>query len=1027
MRIGFFIAFLLCSNCLLQAQKTVVKGKVLDKITKTPLPGVNIFNAKKTRGTSANFNGEFKMTLKLGDTIIFSAIGYKTKKQVALTTNLTVYLDEQNTQLDEVVINAKTNINDTDIRKATGAVTTVAINKIRERPSVNVIEALQGQVAGLTIQSDGELGKPLKIRIRGTSTLPIKTATSNLTDEERQEFDNRANQPLFVLDGQVITPEAFATLNVNDIQEMKVLKDAAANALYGIKAANGVIEITSKRGINGKTQYSFSLQQGITLKGKPSVKMMGTEEKLEFERRAKNTSTPGYNLSEEYFRSFFTNDPNLEQLIANGKRKLDSLKRIDNNWFDKLARISTYNSYNISTRGGNETNRFYISGNFTEQGGKFDGNEINRFTARLNYEYNVSKKVYIMLNSGFGISENSTPNASNYSPTDLIYILNPYEQMEEGVLVSYPNRTYTDLINQYSKKAQDNRFNFSGNLSVKFTDELNLNSVVGADYLFQRSLAIIPRDAFSEVTSGASEEERGRATKNQTTNINFSTNTRLNFEKTIDKHQIAASANIDYYRNKVDFIGIKGYGLPSKLTSGAGINNDISGTRRSTTSSRNLTDAQLGFGFSGLYNYNDTYEIYGSYKTDGSSLMPKDKRWNTFWATGIGYTISNENFLKDNNLVSYLKLRATYGVTASLAGIDASLAVPTFAYTTANYNGIREFSLKNLFNEGLRPEENTSINFGVDIGIANKLNLTIEAYKRRTRDMLLTVPIAPSNGFTQQLRNVGVLDNKGLEFSINATIFNTEDFTWSTSANLSYNENVVVDLYEGTELMLSSPYYPDYKEGESADIIYGLINLGVYPADGITRYQTEDGTVLNSASDRPDPEDFLVLGNGTPPYSGGWYHSLNYKNWQLSFDLYYNFGGIAKYTNQSVVTDANDVNRNAVAGQLENTWFLPGDENKIYPGLSSVFGDVYLYTKEFASDRTVGKTDFIRLNNIMLRYQFDDDFLRKISNNSLTSSQFYVQLKNIATWSNFGGGDPESANLAGSTQPIITIGFNLSF
>ncbi|QTE22845.1 SusC/RagA family TonB-linked outer membrane protein [Polaribacter cellanae] len=1026
MQKNLLIAFLICSNFLLQAQKTVIKGKVLDKVTKTSLPGVNIFNVKKTRGTSANFNGEFKMTLKLGDTIIFNAIGYKTKKQVALTTNLIVYLEEQTTQLDEVVINTKTNINDTDIRKATGAITTVAINKIRERPSVNVIESLQGQVAGLTIQSDGELGKPLKIRIRGTTTLPIKTATGNLTDEQRQEFDNRANQPLFVLDGQVITPEAFATLNVNDIQEMKVLKDAAANALYGIKAANGVIEITSKRGINGKTQYSFSLQQGITLKGEPSIKMMGTTEKLEFERRVKNTSTPGYNLSEEYFRRFFANDQNLEQLIADGQRKLDSLKKIDNNWFNKLSRISTFQSYNISTRGGNETNRFYISGNFTEQGGKFAGNEINRFTARLNYEYNVSKKIYIMLNSGFGMSKSSTPNASNYSPTDLIYKLNPYEQMEEGVLVSYPNRTYADLINQYSRNSQDNRFNFSGNLSAKFTDELNLNSVVGVDYLFQRSLAIVPRDAFSEVTSGVPEKERGRATKNQTTNINFSTNTRLNYEKTIDKHQISASANVDYYRNKVDFIGINGYGLPSKLSSGAGINNDISGSRRSTTSSRNITDAQLGFGFSGLYNYNDTYEIYGSYKTDGSSLMPKDKRWNKFWAIGIGYTLSNESFLKNNNLINYLKLRATYGVTANLAGIDASLAVPTFAYTTKSYNGNREFSLRNLFNEGLRPEENTSINLGIDIGIANKLNLAVEAYKRRTRDMLLTVPIAPSNGFTQQLRNVGVMDNKGLEFSINATILNTKYFTWSTSANLSYNENVVVDLYEGTELSLTGQRYPDYKEGESADIIYGLISLGIHPVDGITRYQGANGRILSGVSGAATSEDFVVLGNGTAPYNGGWYHSLTYKNWQLSFDLYYNFGGIARFTNQSVITDDLEANKNGVAGQLENTWFEPGDENKIYQSLEGVNNQAFDLLS-FANNRTVGKTDFIRLNNIMLRYQFDDDFLRKISNDNVTSSQFYLQLKNIATWSNFGGGDPESANLVGSAQPVITMGFNLSF
>ncbi|WP_440879371.1 SusC/RagA family TonB-linked outer membrane protein [Tenacibaculum sp. C7A-26P2] len=1026
MRKVILISFLLLSGTLIQSQNILIKGKVLDMRTKTPLPGVNIFDFNKKTGTYSNFNGDFKIKLKPGDSIVFSAIGYKKQIKKVVTPNIIIFLKEYSNTLEEVVLSPKTNINDTDIRKATGSINTLSTRKIKDRPSVNILESLQGQVAGLTIKSDGELGKPLKIRIRGTSTLPIKKPFNTLSDDEKQNIDNKANQPLFVLDGQIITPEAFATLNINDIQEIKVLKDAAANALYGIKAANGVIEISGKRGVNGKTQFSFSLQQGLTLKGVPSVKMMETDEKLEFERISKNINTPGYNLSEEYFRRYFGNASNLNQLIIDGKNKLDSIKKINTNWFNKLSRINTYQSYNISSRGGDDKKKFYISGNYTKQGGKFDGNNIDRFTGRLNYEYSLSKKTSIIFNSGFGISENNTSNSSDYNPSQLIYELNPYERIEKGTLISFPNRTFKDLVNQYNKKTKENRFNFSGNISAKLSRNLILNSIIGADFLFQRSLAIVPRDSYSETVSGTSIIERGKATKNQNTNINFSANTRVNYNKNINMHHFSASANIDFYKNNVDLIGIKGYGLPSKLNSAAGINNDISGARRSITSSKNISTAQIGFGYSGLYNYNNIYEVYGSYKTDGSSLMPKDKRWNTFWATGFGYTISNERFLKNNKYLRYLKLRTTYGVTASLAGVDASLTVPTFAYNTSSYQGIREFYLKNLFNTGLRPEQNTSINIGLDIGIANGFNISIDAYKRRTKDMLLTVPIAPSNGFTTQLKNVGIMDNKGIELSVYTSIFNNDNFTWSTSANLSYNKNIVVDLYEGSELSLSNEYYPDYKEGESADIIYGLINLGVYPADGITRYQAANGSILNGALDRPKPEDFIVLGNSTPPYSGGWYHNFNYKNWELSVDLYYNFGGIAKYTNKSVIEDEEDVIKNAVAGQLKNTWFKPGDENKIYQGLNSVYGDVYL-NNSFASTSTVGQTDFIRLNNIMLRYQFDDEFLKIISNNNISSSQLYLQLKNIATWSSFGGGDPESANLEGSSQPIITMGINLSF
>lgn len=1023
MRLLLSIIVLFFIHLKIFSQQLVVKGKIVDAKTHTPIPDTNIYNPTDHTGTISDFNGEFQVRAVAGDTLVFSSLGYKTKKQKIDKAKLFIELTTSSFELDEVQIIAKANINDIDLRKAVGTVTTIPIGKIKDRPVVNMIEALQGQVAGVHIKSSGELGKPLQIRIRGTSTLPIKT--KDIAPEDRFTIDNRANQPLYVLDGQVISAASFAALNINNIKEVKVLKDAAANALYGVKAANGVIEITGKRGINGETQYSVSFQKGITLKGEPSIAMMGTREKLEFERLSKNINTPGYNLSEEYFRKLFPNDPKLEERITRGKEKLDSLKKINTNWFDELTRIDTYQSYNLSIRGGNEKNRFYISGNFTQQGGKFEGNKIHRFTGRLNYEYNLLKDVHIMFNAGFGVSENTTPNSSSYTPSQLIYELNPYEQPNNiGELISYPGRTFSDLVNQYSKTADENRFNFSGNLFAKFSKNLQLSSVIGIDYVYQGALAIVPKNAFSEITSGVPENERGKATKNKTMGTNFSTNTRLNYQQLFGRHTISASANVDYYRNGSDFIGITGYGLPSNLHSGAGINNDIEGARRSRTASKKTTEAQLGFGFSSLYNWNDKLEWYGSYKIDGSSLLPSDKRWNTFWATGIGYTVSEESFFK-NKLIRYLKFRGSYGVTASLAGITASLAVPTFSYGDDGYLGIREFYLQSLFNDKLRPEKNTSVNVGMNIGIGSNVNISLDVYHRRTDDMLLTVPVAPSNGFSEQLRNVGILENKGIEMSVNATLINTDTFTWSTSGNLSYNKNEIIDLYEGTELTLSNNPFPDYKEGESADLIYGLVNLGIFPADGTPRYRRVDGSQFHGNLEKPNSEDFVVLGNATPPFTGGWFNSLRYKDWQLSFDLYFNFGGKAVYNNQSVVLVDDDTNKNAVRGQLQQTWFEPGDEGRLYPSLTLGTGNIF-ENLSYASDRTVGRTDFIRLNNIMLSHQFNTRSLGAFGKN-IDNLRMYVQLKNIATWSNFGGGDPESANLVGSVQPIITIGTNLSF
>ena len=198
-----------------------------------------------------------------------------------------------------------------------------------------------------------------------------------------------------MLDGQIISADVFANLNPQDIKEIKVLKDAVANALYGIKAANGVIEVATKRGINGATRYHFSAQSGITFRGKPNVEMMDTAEKLAFELKAKNKETPGYKYSEQYIRLKYGSKPDLLARIAEGQKKLDSLKQINTNWFDELTRISSYNTYNLSTRGGGEKNSYFVSGNFTRQGGKLQGNSIQRLSARFNYDMKLSDRLTV--------------------------------------------------------------------------------------------------------------------------------------------------------------------------------------------------------------------------------------------------------------------------------------------------------------------------------------------------------------------------------------------------------------------------------------------------------------------------------------------------------------------------------------------------------------------------------------------------------------------------------------------------------
>ena len=413
------------------ASKTVkLQGQVNDEAGEA-LPGVNVFIKGTTVGTVTDLDGNYSLVVPdvMGMEVVFTFIGKKTK-EIKYTGDrfMNVVLKDSYNEMDEVQVRARANVNEIDVRAKTGVVNEVDVRRMNNKPVLDMALALQGMAPGLIVTNKGDLGSKPEIRIRGTSSL--------------REGD-AANEPLYVLDGQVISSDAFLTLNPNDIKEIKVLKDAAACALYGIKAANGVLEITSQRGTAGKMVYSYSFSGGVTLRGRRGVDMMNSKEKLELERRLENTATPGYRYSEDYYRKYHANDPNLESLIARGQQVLDSLSRINTDWFKELLRNNFYQEHNLSARGGTEQTSFYASLNYSQQGGRIPGNDIKRVTARLSVDQEITPKLYASLSVNGGYSLTNTPNGTSYSPTDLVYQLNPYETKDVNAeLVSFPGRTY---------------------------------------------------------------------------------------------------------------------------------------------------------------------------------------------------------------------------------------------------------------------------------------------------------------------------------------------------------------------------------------------------------------------------------------------------------------------------------------------------------------------------------------------------------------------------------------------------------
>lgn len=987
----------------------IVAGRVTD-VYDEPLAGANVYARGDIKnGTSTDVNGYYYLELPGTKDVFIEAsfLGMK-PRSVAYTgqKEINIILEEDSNMMEGAIVMGKQNINDVDIRSKAGVISVVDVKRMQDKPVVDMSVALQGAAPGLVVTNKGDLGTKPEIRIRGNSSF--------------REGD-AANEPLYVLDGQVISSDAFMTLNPLDIADIKILKDAAACALYGTKASNGVIEITSVRGTNGETLVTYNFSGGLTTRGRRGVLMMETDEKLELERLLRNTSAPGYLYSEDYIRSRNPGAANIDELIAEGQAKLDELRRTNTDWFRELLRNDFYQRHNLSIRGGNSRTSYYASANYSYQGGQIPGNDVNRFTGRISLDQSIGKIGYISVSVNGGYSKADSPNSSEFSPSSLIYELNPYESKTSGELWSYPNRTYDDLFYQFERTSTEKRFGASASINLQPLEGLTVDGVAGLDMVLSESQDFTPSTAWSEQRSGADELERGKLSRSKGVMSNITTNVRVTWNRTFGKHDITLGANTDYYLSNVDNMGITGYGV-GLINSASAINQSIEGSRKVSTTNFKEKTAQVGIGALAGYTFDGTYDVFGTYKADASSILPKEKRWNAAWAVGAGWNV--KSYFKDWEPVSALRFKASYGKTASLAGISPSLAVATFQYLESSYGDRRLLELMSLYNDSLKPEQTVSTEAGVSIGLWNILTMDIGYYNRVTEDALLDVPIPASNGFTTMKRNIGSLSNSGIEAAISANVLNRENTRMTLRYSIAYNRNKVLDLYDGDRLYTSEySLVPDFEVGKAYDILWGPVSNGIDPMTGFPTFRGHDGSEI-PADGKLKREDMVALGHSVPPFSGTFNISFTYRNFEFDADFYYVFGGVKAYS-YSYVRDVDDPNKNAVRGQVENMWFRPGDENKIYNSpyvKTAVLENLTLYP----NSRTVGSSDYLRLSMVSLRYRFPQKWFDR-TKNFFKYGNVAFQASNLFTVTRYKESDPESGSLVGSQQPVYTLSFSLSF
>lgn len=992
-----------------QSTKITVTGTVMD-IDKNPIVGATVVVSNTYFGVITDSEGRYTISGDFNDKTVFkySFMGYAIKyHNYKGDASINITLIEEKIKIDEVVVSARQNINDIDIRAKSGVVERIYMKNITSKPMIDMALALQGAIPGLTITNTGELGSKPKVRIRGTSSL--------------REGDI-ANEPLYVMDGKVISAETFFDLDPNDIKDIVVLKDAVATALYGIKAANGVLEITSQRGIEGKPIVTYNFEMGVTLKGRRGVEMMDSEEKLDLERLLKDPATPGYLYSEDYYRKYHANDANLEQLISSGASTLDSLKDINTDWFDELIKSNLFQKHSLSVKGGDEQTTYYLSTNYVQQGGRIPGNDKQRISMRLNLDNKLGDWGYALLSVNGGYSSTNTPNGSTYDVTSLVYQLNPYEQANNNKLYSYPNRSYNDLTNQFSSKSTSKIAGLGGSINASPIKGLDISAVIGLDFVLDENVSITPSTAYSEQTSGIAENERGIYSKSKNTNTNISSNVRITYNKVFaEKHSLTLGANSDYYSTILDNLSIRGYGI-GKLTSASAINNSIEGNRKPRVGSQKQEIAQMGIGAIMGYSFDNKYDLFATYKTDASSILPSDKRWNTAWAIGAGWTISECAFLKENKTITQMNLKGSYGQTANLNGVGVESSVGTFSYSQDYYDDQRILELIGIYNSDLKPEQSISINVGLTFELYNRVNLGLNWYNRTTHEALLDVPIPSSSGFATLKRNIGVLENQGLELTASARLIDNNDFSFTLGGNIAYNRNKVLDLYYTDKMYLSDDAIaPDYEIGKPYNILYGYKSVGINPITGLPIFLDVDGQEVQ-ADEKLNREDVVSLGHTTSPYTGSVNLGFTYKNFDLNASFYYEFGGVKTYNYSSYVRDADNANMNAVKNQLNDMWFNKGDEGKKYhtPFYSSQAIDNLVL---LPNTLNVGSSNYMKLSMLSLRYRLPSGTI----NTFFRYTSFALQASNLFTFSSYGESNPEGGTLAGTQQPIVTLSVRVSF
>ena len=970
------LAIVLCSVVTASAQQSVtVKGVVTDASDATPLIGVSIITGPGT-GVTTGVDGAYSLTVAAGTNLVFQYLGYKTTEwivpqgQKELRHDVALELDVD--ELEEVVVVAYGTRKKGTIA---GSVSTVKSEKLESVPAAGFDQALQGQSAGLMVLSNsGEPSKAASFQIRGTNSINSGTA------------------PLFILDGVPISSSDFNAISPSDIESVSVLKDASSSSIYGARAANGVVVITTKRGTTSdNAKVTFRSQYGISQLAHGKWNLMNTTERIDFEKEI------GLDAGKNY----------------------DILSKTNVNWLDVVFNDrALLHSYDLSISRATDKMNYYVSGSFYDQDGIAMGSTFRRYNMRANTDVRASKWLRVGTNAMIVLEEVRQAEDGEYalySPISASRFMLPYwnPYREDGSIASEKDGSWKgtgqnpvewmENNQQLNKKFKTLTTFFAEVTPIK---DLTIRTQVGAD--FTNSTAYM-----QSMPSYAPNNGIGAAGRAAYNTLNLTITNTATYSKTINRlhslNFLLGQEGVDYH--------YEGFQLITEGQNNDFLTNLSSGSRATIWS--DVTDSYSYLSFFGRaeYSYDNRYYADLSVRTDASSRFGKSGRWAAFWSVGFMWNARRESFLESVDWLSNAQLAVS-------TGTSGNSSIPNYDHLAlvgggANYNDQMGIYPMQSGNEDLGWEKLWTTNIALHLGFWNRLNADIEVYNKHTTNMLMSVPVSYADkGEGFRWDNVGAMVNGGVELQLNADIIRSRNFTWNISANVSYNKNRITELYGDIKEYEVSSTSTKLKKGHSFGEFYINRFAGVNPANGDALWLDAKGNITTEF--RESDKVMLEGKSYIAPWQGGFGTSLMWKGFTLSAQ----FSWVADrwmFNNDRFFEESNGLysSYNQSRRLLTDRWKKPGDVTDI---------PRYGVTPQMDS-RFLENASFLRLKNVMLSYSLPSRMLRKTK--FFTAARIYVQAQNLFTFTPFTGMDPEaSSNVYKAQYPMsrqYSMGIDLNF